>query len=142
MAITIALKRAQENDDSLLLFPEAAAATQDWPSTGEEGRLAIDVFETDKEIIIRSAIAGVKPEDIDVTLHNDMLTIRGMRQAEAVTEGRALVQECHWGAFSRSVILPAETDADRITAALKDGILTVSLPKILRNRRIGVRDLG
>jgi HSP20 family protein len=142
MAITISLKRAPENDDSLLLFPEAADATGTAWSSESEGRLAVDVAETDDEIVIRSAIAGVRPEGLEVSLHNDMLTVRGARTAEREPGARMLVQECHWGSFSRSIILPSETDANRITATIKDGVLTVRLPKIQRSRRIGVRDLS
>lgn len=143
MAITISLKRNQEGaDDGLLLFPEAGGAADAAWTNQEEGRLSIDVYETDADLIIKSPIAGVRPEDIEVSLHNDMLTIRGSRAADGEPDARPLVQECHWGSFSRSVILPAETDADRITAAIKDGVLTVRLPKIERSRRIGVRDLS
>jgi HSP20 family protein len=142
MAITISLRRKTEDaDDSLLLFPEAGGDDSAWTAS-EEGRLAVDVAESEDEIVIRSAIAGVRPEDLEVSLHNDMLTIRGSRAAEPLPDARMLVQECHWGAFSRSIILPSETDADRIGAAIKDGVLTVCLPKVRRSRRIGVRDLN
>lgn len=146
MAITISLRpQPEESDDSLLLFPEASDEmhARSWLSgSNEEGRLAVDVHETSAELIIRSAIAGVRTEDLEVSVHNDMLTIRGTRFAENEPGAKALVQECHWGSFSRSIILPSETDADCIEATLKDGVLTVRLPKTERQRRIGVRDLN
>lgn len=129
-------RHAQKHDDDLLLFPEAVAS-----SHHEEGRLAIDISETDKELVIVSPIAGVKPEDLEVFMHNDMLTIRGKRHADLgnVPGGKHIVRECHWGAFSRSVILPIEIDASAINATIKDGVLTVRMPKTERSRRITVK---
>ncbi len=144
------LKR-QPNDDEMLLFPEAAhlepvpisgEREEEWLAGPVEGELAVDVYETDDEIIVRSAIAGVRPDDLEVFVHNDMLTIRGHRQAECVEEKRhkMLVTECHWGAFSRSLVLPSETDIEGISASIKNGILTVRLPKTERSKRISVRE--
>lgn len=149
MAITISLKRRE--DDEHVLFPEAAhlpvvetgprAASDDgfWAGN-EDGQLAVDVYETDTELVLRSAIAGVDLEDLEVFLHNDMLTVRGTRKLECEADARALVSECHWGSFSRSVILPTEIDAERIAATLKDGVLTVRMPKVERSKRIRVRE--
>jgi HSP20 family protein len=100
-----------------------------------EGQLAIDVFQTDEEIIIKSTIAGVRPEDIDVTIDNDMVTIRGERkQGEKIKKENYFYQECYWGAFSRSVILPCDIETDKISAELKNGVLTVRLPKVDKSR--------
>lgn len=147
MAITISLKQRYEDNDELL-FPEAAhlpaqeraEATDDafWTEETEEGQLAVDVYETPLEIVLRSPIAGVDLADLEVSLHNDMLTVRGTRRTETETGARALVRECHWGSFSRSVILPTEIDGERISATLKDGILTVRMPKSERAKRIQV----
>ena len=117
---------AKHHDDDLLLFPEAANAAHH-----DEGRLAIDVSETASELVIVSPIAGVKPEDLEVFMHNDMLTIRGKRHADLghVQGGKHVIRECHWGSFSRSVILPIEIDANAINATIKDGVLTVRLPQ-------------
>ncbi|MBT3690253.1 Hsp20/alpha crystallin family protein [bacterium] len=97
----------------------------------EEGQLSVDVFQTDEAIVIKSTIAGVKPEDIDIAINNDMVTIRGRREFEhQVNEDDYFYQECYWGGFSRSIILPVEIKADRVDAALKNGVLTVTLPKV------------
>lgn len=96
----------------------------------EEGQLTIDVYQNPNEIIIKSTVAGVKPEDIDISFTNDMITIRGKRRKdEEVTTEDYYYQELYWGAFSRSVILPVEVDADRAKADIKNGILTIKLPK-------------
>jgi len=100
-----------------------------------EGQLAIDVYETPKEIIIKSTIAGVKPEDLDVGIEDNTVNIRGSRHNEEKVKGEDyFYQECYWGTFSRSVILPTEVDGNKAQASLKDGILTVRLPKIIKEK--------
>ena len=109
----------------------------------EEGQLSIDVYETEKNIIIKSTIAGAKPDDLDITIDNDMLTIRGKRHDEAEAEGRNyLYQECYWGSFSRSVILPVEVDSKKIDASLENGVLTITLNKIKKAKKVGIRVKG
>ena len=95
-----------------------------------EGELVLDVYQTEKEIVIKSTLAGVRPENIDITITNDMLSIKGVRERDEIVRPEDYYyQECYWGAFSRSVILPIEVEADQIQATLKNGILTVRLPK-------------
>lgn len=100
------------------------------PQEDGEGQLTIDVYQTENDIVIKSTIAGVKPEDLDVSISNDMITIRGERkQDEEVEEKNYYYQECYWGKFSRSVILPVDVLADKIEASMKNGILTIRMPK-------------
>ncbi|MFH1509160.1 MAG: Hsp20/alpha crystallin family protein [bacterium] len=100
-----------------------------------EGQLTIDVFQNEDSIIIKSTIAGVEPEDLDISINNDMITIKGERKNEAtIKEDDYFYQECYWGGFSRSVILPMEVNADEIEAELKNGILTVILPKAQKSK--------
>ena len=95
-----------------------------------EGQLAIDVYQKDGRIIIKSTIAGVRPEDLSITLHNDLLNIKGARFAEQeIDDEDYLYRECYWGNFSRSIILPAEVEQKEIKASLENGILTISLKK-------------
>ena len=108
--------------------------TEEW-SSGYEGQLAIDVYQTPDNIVIKSTIAGVSPEDISVTIDNDMVTIKGERKSEQeVKKDNYYYQECYWGSFSRSVILPVDVEADKIEAELKNGILVVKLPKAKKSR--------
>lgn len=94
------------------------------------GQLAVDVYQTSKEIIIKSTIAGVQPEDLDISINNDMVVIKGTRrQEELIAEDDYIYKECHWGGFSRSIILPIDVKEDKIKANLKNGILTIVLPK-------------
>ncbi len=101
----------------------------------QEGELAIDVYQTANDLVIQSAIAGVKPENLDITLEKDIITIKGVREKPFEEEGDYFSQECFWGPFSREVILPAEVDPNRATAEMRDGILTIRIPKILREKK-------
>lgn len=106
----------------------------EWLEQNFDGQLAIDVYQTPDSIVIKSTIAGVQPEDLDVTVNNDMVTIRGMRrQEETVDEKDYFFQECYWGGFSRSVVLPVDVDPDNVKAAMKNGVLTVTLPKVKKS---------
>lgn len=101
-----------------------------------EGELAVDVFQTDSELVIQSAIAGIKPEDLDISVESDVLLIKGKREKLGLEEERNyFYQECYWGSFSRQIILPTEVDPSRIEASMKEGILTIRMPKIERKKK-------
>ncbi len=107
-----------------------------------EGQLTIDVYQTENEIVIKSTIAGVKPEDLDVSINNDMVTVKGERKnEEEVSHGNYYYQECYWGGFSRSVLLPVDVIPEKADASLKNGILTIRLPKAdtTKTKKIQVR---
>ncbi len=109
-----------------------------------EGQLNIDMYQTKDNVIIKSTIAGVRPEDMDITVANDMVTIKGARQKEEkVSEDDYFYQECYWGNFSRSVIVPVDIDSEHIEADLKDGILTIVVPKAAKakTKKIKVKGL-
>lgn len=110
----------------------------------EEGQLSVDVYQDKSNIIIKSTIAGVEPDDIDISFHNDMLTIRGERkQDRTIDEDDFFYKECYWGSFSRSIILPLEVQTDKIKATIKNGILTITLPKVHHSgggHKISVQD--
>lgn len=99
----------------------------------EEGQLAIDVYQTPDEIVIESTIAGAKKEDLDIFVASDSVTIKGKRERpNKVEDADYFYQECYWGKFSRSVILPQEIDPSKAASALKGGVLTIHLPKLKR----------
>ncbi|HBU27735.1 TPA: hypothetical protein DEB00_01295 [Candidatus Uhrbacteria bacterium] len=102
---------------------------QDWAEV-VEGQLSVDIFETEDQIIIQSAIAGVSAKDLDLFVNADMVTIRGSRQRDSRTNTATMhYEECFWGAFSRTVVLPSHIRPAEAQAELKDGILTITLPK-------------
>lgn len=95
----------------------------------EDGQLAVDVFQGDNEVVIQSIVAGVKPDDLDISIDKDSVTIKGKRTSNRLTEREnALVQELYWGSFSRTVSLSDEMDSDNAEAVIKNGILTIRLP--------------
>jgi len=125
---------------SISVSDENQAPSNPWPTGEDEGELLLDVYQDDKNIYVKSTIAGVKPEDLEISINNDMLTIRGQRtQADEVKEKDYFYQECYWGSFSRSLILPVEVKTDKVSATLKDGVLTITLPKLQRQRNIPIK---
>ncbi|MBU2575754.1 Hsp20/alpha crystallin family protein [Patescibacteria group bacterium] len=113
---------------------------KDWLDENYEGQLSVDVYSTEDEIVVVSTIAGVKPENIDISINSDMLTIRGER-SQSKEEGvdDYYYQECYWGGFSRSIILPVEVETGEVNASLKNGVLTVRLPRSKKQKSISVR---
>jgi HSP20 family protein len=100
------------------------------------GELAVDVYQTPTHIVIKAMIAGVKPDDLDVSITRDMVTIRGKRERH--TEGTAgdfFFQELYWGTFSRTIVLPQEVEIEEAEAAEKHGLLVVRLPKLDKGRQ-------
>lgn len=115
---------------------------EDWMND-YEGALNIDMYQTKDNVIIKSTIAGVRPDDIDITVANDMVTIKGSRtREEKITQDDYFYQECYWGSFSRSVIVPVDIDSEHIEADLKDGILTVIIPKAAKAKTKKVKVKG
>ncbi len=102
----------------------------DWMNKPREGQLAVDVYQTEDEVVIKTVVAGVKMEDLEITVANDMVTIRGRREdPDAVPAENYVYQECYWGWFSRTVVVPCEVLENRARAALNDGVLKIVLPK-------------
>jgi HSP20 family molecular chaperone IbpA len=109
-----------------------------WPSFNkdQEGQLAIDVYQTEEFLVLQSAIAGVKPDSLDIVIEGDMVAIKGNREKpEEKGDRNYFYQECFWGPFSRQIILSVEVDPSRAEAILKEGILTIRLPKIERDKK-------
>jgi len=88
-------------------------------------------------------VAGVKPENLEISISNDLLTIRGFREQEdQVSDDNYYSRECYWGAFSRSIVLPREVDQKRVEAIIKNGVLTIKLPKKYKTSSIKVKQLS
>ena len=100
-----------------------------------EGQLAVDVYQTPTEIVIQSTVAGVDPENLDIAITNESVTVRGRRERfERVKDDDYFYQECYWGRFARSVILPQEVDPEKAVASLKNGVLSIRFPKLNREK--------
>ena len=113
--------------------PVTAEMPQEEPIDGE---LSVDVYQTPSHIVVKAMIAGVRPEDLDVTITRDMVTIRGKREQH--TEGTAgdfFFQELYWGSFSRTIVLPQEVEVEEAEAVEKHGLLIIRLPKLDKGRQ-------
>jgi HSP20 family protein len=95
------------------------------------GQLAVDVYETKEKLVVKGRVAGVNKSDLDVSISDNTLSIRGTLSA-GTEDGveNYFLQECYWGEFSRSIVLPVPVKEDEIEAVLKDGVLTVSFAKV------------
>lgn len=147
---------ARDKQDDLLLDDELAAAflTEDEPemapvvatgtttttttttTTEEEydavpGQLAVDVYETDDRLVVKARTAGVNKSDLDVSIADGVLTISGtLSSGDDTAATQWHIQECYWGEFSRTLVLPTAVKEDEVEAVLKDGVLTVSFGKV------------
>ena len=112
-----------------------------WQQPGNWG-MAIDVAETDNEYVVKASVPGVNPDDLNVTLENNVLTIRGeVKEDKEVNEGEYHLRERRYGSFNRSVTLPAAVNADNIDATYEQGVLTLHVPKAeeVRPKRINIK---
>lgn len=108
-----------------------------------EGQLTVDVFQTPTDIVIKTMVAGVKPEDLDVSITRDMVTIRGKREEEKSVSGDDYFhKELYWGSFSRTILLPQEVDIEEAEAIEKHGLLILKLPKLDKNRQARLKVKG
>ena len=109
----------------------------------EEGQLTVDVYQTPTEIVIKSMVAGVKPEDLDISITRDMVTIKGKRETDRmVQEDDYFHRELYWGSFSREVMLPTEIDVESADAIEKHGLLIIRLPRIDKNKQTRLKVKG
>ena len=103
---------------------------EEWLPDSGQGQLVVDVYEKGDELVIESAIAGVSVSDVDITVEPDLIVIRGERKKkETSTPRRYYYQECFWGKFSRTLVLPHPVKPEKVKANLKNGILIIILPK-------------
>ena len=108
-----------------------------------EGQLALDVFQTADEIVVVAPVAGVKLDDLAISITDEVLTIKGRRNLNFKVEtADYFTQECFWGGFSRSIILPESVDAGNVSASFKNGVLTLRIPKIekIRTRTVRIKE--
>jgi len=122
-------------EEPKMIMEEKASETEPDIFEEAEGALTVDVYQTPSSIIVESAVAGVNPEDLDISITSDSVSIRGKREKmEKVDEKDYLFQECYWGRFSRSIMLPQEIDPDKAQASLKNGVLKIVLPKLNKQK--------
>lgn len=109
-----------------------APSNDDWDEEeAVPGQLAVDVYETTEKLVVKARTAGVNKNELDVSIADNTLSIRGTLSAGNEEEvENYFVQECYWGEFSRSIALPVPVKEDEVEALLKDGVLTISFRKL------------
>jgi len=120
------------------VIPNSSAVPSVWTEEESEtdGELTVDVYQTADMIIVKSMIAGVHPEDLDISITRDSITIHGHREEEKVSrEEDYFARELYWGSFSRTIQLPEEVDVDEAEAVEKHGLLILKLPKLDMKRQ-------
>jgi len=126
-------KQAQNGDVFQATFQPR---TDNWSDQAEEGQLAVDIFDTKTEIIVISTMSGAEQENLDIMIHNDLLTIRGSRKSpgeQFLRSGEVIEffhNECFWGKFSRTIVLPHDVKSELTNATLQNGVLMIRLPKV------------
>ncbi|MEI6316851.1 MAG: Hsp20/alpha crystallin family protein [bacterium] len=136
--LTGTVKMSDEENENLPVEKELNGNSELWQTNGEEtdGELALDVYQTPSEVIVQTFVAGVKPEDLEINITRDMLTLRGKRvESKTVKEDDYFSKELYWGSFSRTVSLPQEVEPEEAEAIERHGLLTIRLPKIDKNKK-------
>ena len=112
------------------LFEDSFVRPATWLAPFEGGQLALDVVDTKEDVVVKASVPGIKPEDIDITITGDVLTIKGETKAEQKTEDANYIrQERRYGAFERTLSLPTTVVSDKAKAEFENGVLTLTLPK-------------
>jgi len=107
---------------------------------GDEGQLPVDVHQTANDIIVRAFVAGVRPDELNISIGRDMVEIEGSRmERDQVVGNDYFTRELFWGSFSRAIMLPQEVDVDASSASSKDGLLTIILPKLDKAKQTKLR---
>jgi HSP20 family protein len=111
------------------LFEESFVNPRTW-SWDERQLMALDVYATNDDLVVEANLPGVKPEEVEITVEGNALTIAGeTRSSRKDDEGSTILSEIRRGAFTRTLALPAGLEPDRATATFEDGVLTLRIPK-------------
>ena len=106
----------------------------------DEAELSVDVYQTPTDIIIETMVAGVKPEDLELSISRDMVTIRGQREeSRTIDEDNYFTKELYWGRFSRTISLPAEVEPEEVEATERHGLLSIKIKKVDKEKKNSVR---
>jgi len=133
--VEVELAKATSIKPKISVEKEIEVEDDDDVYDGPDGQLTVDVYQNAEEIIVESAVAGVDPEDLDINVTSDSISIKGIRHRDKeVKDHDYFYQECYWGRFSRSIILPQEIDPERAAVKFKNGILTIKLPKLNKKK--------
>ena len=106
----------------------------------EEAELSVDVYQTPTDIVVQTMVAGVKPDDLELSIARDTITIRGKREeSRTIDEDNYFTKELYWGKFSRTISLPAEVEPEEVEAVEKHGLVTIKIKKVDKEKKNTVR---
>ena len=140
--LTGSVKMSEEKSSEKEIPIATDTNSEVWQTNHEEtdGELALDVYQTASEIIVQTFVAGVKPEDLEINITRDMLTLRGKRvESKTSKDDDYFSKELYWGSFSRAISLPQEIDPEEAEAIERHGLLTIRLPKIDKNKKSNLK---
>src|SRR3989338_4275932 len=139
--LTGAVNVPAENEEREVNVASTDEKLSEWlEEENGDGQLAVDVYQTPDDIFIRAMVAGVKAEDLDISITRDMVTIKGLREgSQEISEENFFFKELYWGSFSRTILLPQEVEVEESEASEKNGLLTIRLPKIDKGRQTKLR---
>ncbi len=124
-----------DDEEEAIERKESSLTSADW-NEEEEGELSVDVYQTPTDIIVQTMTAGVRPEDLQITICRDMITIKGKREEnKIINEDNYFVRELYWGSFSRTILLPQEVEPEEAEAIEKHGLIIIKLPKIDKEKK-------
>ncbi len=128
-------------DERELEKETAATAKKEWiEEEAGDAQLTVDVHQTPNEIVIKTMVAGIRPEDLDISISRDMVTITGKREADrSVSDENYFFRELYWGSFSRTILLPTEVDPEEAEAVEKHGLIIIKIPKLNKDRQTKLR---
>jgi len=135
--ITGTVRMDEDREEAIEEEVEHSKNIASWEDDDEkEGELTVDVYQTSDTIVIKAMIAGVRPEDLDISITRDMVTVKGKREEEkSAHDDDYFMRELYWGSFSRTITLPVEIDVDESEAIEKHGLLILKLPKLDKKRQ-------
>ncbi len=127
------------------LFEDSFVTFRNWPTPLALAEPSLDLYETGNEVVVKAALPGLKPEDVDITLRGDVLTIAGETNEETEQKDKNYIRrERRYGSFSRTVTLPEGLTADKAEAKFENGVLTLTIPKSeeVKPKKIQVKTNG
>ena len=140
LAGAVSVRDDWEEEKPELVLPARGSIKNFAEEEPQEGQLGVDVYQTRDEIVIKTMIAGVRPDDLEITITRDMVTIRGKREeAKTAVSEDYVHRELYWGAFIRTITLPQEIDPELAEAIERHGLLVIRLPKINKDKQTRVR---
>jgi len=139
--LTGSIRMEEETNEEEFEETEKKNSGNEWmEEENDEAELAIDVYQTPTDMVLQTMVAGVKPDDLDITVGRDMVTISGKREEDhKIDEENYFAHELYWGKFSRTVLLPQEVEPEQVEAVEKHGLLTIKIKKVDKDKKNNVK---